>query len=404
MNRTEYFRGGSMSPFWWHDKSTKYHNKFSVRLDHEIEPELLQKAWDKTKAVYPLIDCIPDMVNGEIVFYRDDRKNTPVKSLRPIDPNADICAGRAFSVTYCGNTVAMSSFHSVVDGGGINMIFSTLLYFYLALYTGESDDAPPVEIREGRRPEEYYKSLSSIEIGDFEQKPLVGYTKRKGMFIDLDMTEDENGDIAISRIKVPVDTFISVCRNIGANPSAMLAVIMSKAAYELHPDRKGDLAFVLTMSAKKVFDIPDSIANCSANLLVPVRYDDIMGDDINLAARKIRSVIDYQRNADYIKTLAAFYETYDWILAKRYAILTYIGKIDVGKNTKHITGFEMTDDSKCSLYMTELNGKFILSFQFGKVTEKYMQTVIGILSGFGIEAEIETAPYPVMKDSDRAIV
>ena len=403
MNRTEYFNGGPMSPFWWYDKETEYHNKFSVKLDHEIDPALLGEAWEKTKKVYPLIDCVPDMVNGEIVFYKDGGKNPPIKSSKPVKPGTDICAGRAFAVTYCENTVAMSSFHSVVDGGGINMIFSTLLYFYLSLYTGESDEKPPVETREGRSPEEYFKSLSSIETGDFEQKPLIAYTKRKGMFIDLDMTADENGDIGIARIKVPVDKFIAACKGIGANPSSMMTILMSKAAYKLHPERKGDLAFVLTMSARKAFDIPESIANCSANLLIPVEYDDIMNDDITPAAKKIRSVIDYQRDVDFIKTLAAFYETYDWILAKRYAILTYIGKLDVGRNTKHITGFEMTDDSTCSMYMMELNGEFVISFQFGKVTKKYMDTMIGILSGFGIEAVIETSPYPIMRDSSNAV-
>ena len=63
----------------------------------------------------------------------------------------------------------------------------------------------------------------------------------------------------------------------------------------------------------------------------------------------------------------------------------------------------MTDDSTCSMYMMELNGEFVISFQFGKVTEKYMNTIIGILSEFGIESVIETSPYPIMKDSDDAV-
>lgn len=404
MNRTEFFKGGPMSPFWWYDRETEYHNKFAVTLDHEIDPDKLAAAWNKTKKVYPLIDCVPDMVNGEIVFYKDDRENPPIKSSKPVKPGTEICSGRAFVITYYENTVTMSSFHSVVDGGGINAVFSTLLYFYLELYTGVSDEQPPVETKENRSPEEYFIPLSNIETGEFEQPPLITYTRRKGMFIDLDMTADENGDIEISRIKIPVDKFISACKKIGANPSSMMTILMSKAAYKIHPDRTGNLAFVLTMSARKAFNIPHSIANCSANLLIPVEYNDIMSDDIANAAKKIRSVIDYQRNENFIKTLAAFYETYDWILAKRYAVLTYIGKLDVGTNTRHIKSFEMTDDATCSMYMMELNGDFVISFQFGKVTKKYMVTVMEILSEFGLDAEIETAPYPIIKDSDTAVI
>jgi hypothetical protein len=283
------------------------------------------------------------------------------------------------------------------------MIFSTLMYFYLALYTGEGDENPPVETRENRSPEEYFQPLATIETGEFEQQSLITYKKRKGMFIDLDMTANEQGDIEIARVKIPVDAFIASCKKIGANPSSMMTILMSKAAYKLHPDRKGNLAFILTMSARKAFDVSDSIANCSTNLLIPVEYEDIMGEDIREAAKKIRMTIDYQRSGDFIKTLAAFYETYDWILAKRYAVLTYIGKLDVGKNTKHIKGFEMTDDATCSMYMMELNGEFVLSFQFGKVTKKYMETVTDILSEFDLKAEMETAPYPIMKDGDAAV-
>ena len=398
MNNTAVFNGGPMSPFWWSDRETRYHNRFSVTLDHPVDPGLLEEAWEKTKRVYPLIDCIPDRVDGEIVFYRDRRKNRPLRSTAPVAPGTEACAGRPFSLTWSGSTVAMSSFHSVVDGGGINAIFSTLLYVYLSLYTGKQDAEPPVELREGREPGEYYVSLSSIPAADFEQQPMIAYAKRKGMFIDLDMAPDENGDITLAQIRVPVDAFMAACRGIGANPSAMMAILMSRAAWQLHPDRKGDLAFVLTMSARKAFGVPDSIANCSANLLIPVSYDSLAGGDAGAAARAIRSVIEKQRSADYIRTLAAFYETYDWILAKRYAVLTYIGGLNLGMHTGHIRSFEMTDDATCSMYMMELNGEFVISFQMGKVTEKYMNAVIGILSEFHVPAAVEAPPHAIMKD------
>jgi NRPS condensation-like uncharacterized protein len=322
-----------------------------VKLDHNIDSEKLSIAWDKTKRVYPLIDCVPELVNGEIIFYKDEKDNPPLKSSKPIKPGTDACARRAFAVTYYENKITLCLFHSVVDGGGLNMIFCTLIYFYLELYTGEGDENPPVETRENRSPEEYFKPLTSIEIGNFERKSLITYKNRKGMFIDLDMTANEQGDIEMARIKVPVDEFMSVCKNIGANPSSMMTILMAKAAYNIHPERRGDLAFVLTMSARKAFGVPDTIANCSTNVLIPVEYEDIMGEDISKAAKKIRSLIDYQRSSDFIKTFVEFYETYDWILAKRYAVLTYIGKVDIGKNAKHIIGFEMSDDAVCTMYL-----------------------------------------------------
>ncbi len=403
MSRTEAFDGGPFSPFWWHDKETLYHNKFRVTLDHKVNPKILREAWDKTKKVYPLIDWVPDIKEGSMIFYHEDGKNDPIESRVPILPGGELTAHRVFALTYYEDTVTMSAYHCIVDGGGINAIFSTMIYFYLEAYTGKGEETPPVMTKEDRPPKDYFIPLSSVDRGDFERQPLITYPKRKGMFIDLDMCPDEDGEISIARIKVPVGAFIGACKKIGANPSAMLAILMAKAAYALHPDRFGDLAFVLTMSTRAAFGIEESIANCSANLLIPVQYQDITGDEMSKAASKIRSVIDYQRRQDFLKTLTEFYETYDWILAKRYAFLTYIGKLDVGENTKHIKAFEMTDDSTDSMYMMELNGEFVISFQFGKVTEKYMGIIREILLSFGVESEVETETYHIVKDSAEAV-
>jgi len=329
------------------------------------------------------------------VFYTDDRQNPPIQSAAPIAPGTEACAGRAFVLTYYGRTVAMRSFHSVVDGGGINAIFSTLLYTYLSSYTGVRDQVPTVELREGRSPESYYASLASMDMSDFEQQPLVTYTKRKGMFRDLDMAPDDEGNVQLARLRFCATDFMSACKRIGANPSAMMCVLMAKAAYELHPQRTGNLGFMLTMSARNAFGIPDSIANCSTNMLLPVEHDDIVASDLRPAVKKIRANIDLQRSTDYIKTQASFYETYDWMVSEGYCLLTYIGALDIGANTGHIVDFEMTDDAVSSLFMIELNGDFVLSLQLGKATGKYLDVITKDLHMFGVQSETVSSPQRI---------
>jgi hypothetical protein len=224
------------------------------------------------------------------------------------------------------------------------------------------------------------------------------------MFVDNDMIPDEDGNLWAARVKVSVDKFVALCKKNGANPSSMLAALLARAAYKLHPDNDGNIAFVLTMDARKSFQVPESIANCSTNLLIPIIYEDAADDNLSVLAKKIRSTIDYQRKDDFIKTLAKFYETYDWILAKRYAVVTYIGKIDIGSNTKHIKKFEMTDDAVCSLFMMELNNEFVITFQFGKATEKYMTAIVDILKDLGIETQIISEPHVIDRDVDEPML
>ncbi|MBO4395333.1 MAG: hypothetical protein J5819_03190 [Eubacterium sp.] len=401
-DKREVFNGGSMSPFWDHDHFNPYHNQFSVELDHEIDPELLAQAWNKTKEVYPLIDWVPERVGGDVVFYEDDLKNPPIHSAVSVIPGGELTAGRTFSLTYDKNRVTMNAFHSIVDGGGISSIFSTMLYFYLSLYTGVRDDEPLVMTRTGRKPEEYFVPMSSVNMRDFTPVPLVSYAKRDGMFIDEELAPDDEGRIERACLKTPVQPFMDFCKKHGANPSSMLVYLLAKVIYDLYPDRTGDIAFVLTMSVRKFFNAPESIANCSANLLIPVRHDDITDDEqISKAIKNIRSVISYQQSEDYIKTLTAFYDTYDWILAKRYAFVTYMGKFNVGSQTSHVRSFRMTDDATSSLYMMDLNGEFVISFQFGRATGKYMQGLREVLTGYGLTAEVLTEPEIVLPDAEK---
>ena len=58
----------------------------------------------------------------------------------------------------------------------------------------------------------------------------------------------------------------------------------------------------------------------------------------------------------------------------------------------------MTDDAASSLYMMDLNGEFVISFQFGRATGKYMQGLREVLAGYGLTAEVITEPEYVMPD------
>jgi hypothetical protein len=123
-----------------------------------------------------------------------------------------------------------------------------------------------------------------------------------------------------------------------------------------------------------------------------------MDDDLSRPARMVRSTIDSQRSMDFIKTLFSFYETYDWILAKRYAVLTYMGTIGFGMHSKHVESFEMTDESTDSMFLMELNGSFYILLQFGKVTQAYAEAIVDIIEELGGAASIDLPSHVVDKD------
>jgi hypothetical protein len=129
-----------------------------------------------------------------------------------------------------------------------------------------------------------------------------------------------------------------------------------------------------------------------------------MNGGIDDQVKKFRKAMDYQRTDDYVKTFWNFEGTYGWNLIHTFATVTYMGKLDIGKYTKHIVNFEMPTNAINNYYMMELNGNFIFMMQLGKMTEKYMSTISDILSEMGLEVKINAEVHSIITDSDVTVL
>ena len=391
--------------------------RYQAILDHEIDGELLKKAWNRTKRVYPLIDAVLYFEHGKEGEYPDLKAvreygtdhlflikaqggvNDPIHTKVPVRPLTDAMGGRLIGVNYSGRTVSISSFHILTDGSGINMIFSTLLYCYLALYTGHEDEVPPVELREGRSVEQYYNSsfINTVYESDYTPTPL--YTLPLGCrgFIDRDMVNDEN--IYIGSLHIPADEFIRYCKENGANPSSMICALSAKAAYAINPDTKEDVVVALTMALKQMFGLEETISNAVRMSLAYATYEDVTEKPISETAQKIRRDTGTQRTKDYIVSFCRVFETYQYQPKIRPRVVTYIGKFDIGDNTRHVVDFNMETNGHYVVYMIQLQGEFVFIVQYGKATEKYLNEFNRIFHEAGIHSTVSSTTHTVEKDA-----
>lgn len=386
------------------DHYNDIHIRFSAELDHEIDGSLMEEAWEKTIRVYPVIGCVIEMEGKELFFYKADGKNKAVKSKAPIMPGSELVSGCVITATYYGNRVSVSAYHTMVDGGGLNEIFKTLLYFYISSYTKIYDEPAAVQTCEGRKAEEYYKTVSPDELGDFTQVPLHFMPYLRDFAEDPEMTADEEGCRYLASIRFSADKFIGKCKESGANPTAMLCWLMSRAFYALNPDERKDLFFEITSSVRKTFGAEGCISNCVCNIIADARYEDAVNGDIKDFVKKIRSEIDSQRSDDYIKTFRLFESTYGHNYVNNQITLSYIGKIDIGENTKHIANFEMMTNAVQLVLLIQLMDEFLLIFQLGKATRKYLDEISRLLGKMGIETREASGLHKVVTDSDTQVL
>lgn len=403
-NKELYLKYGPRNLFWLMDHYNDIHIRFSAKLDHEIDGELMEKAWQKTINVYPVINCVIEMEGKELFFYRANGENKAIKSKAPINPGSELVSNCVITATYYDNKISVSAYHTMVDGGGLNEIFKTLLYFYLSSYTNVYDEPVCVQTTEGRDADEYYRPVHPDELGEFNPQPLHLMPYLRDFAEETEMEPDEQGNRFYASMKFGVDEFIGKCREIGANPTAMLCLLTSKAFYSLNPEERKDLFFEITTSARKVFGAEGCISNCVSNVIADVQYSDVTNADIKKFVKKFRSETDSQRTEDYVKTMRLFENTYGHNYVNKQITLTYIGKIDIGENTGHMTDFEMVTNAVQLVMLVQIENEFQLMLQLGKATKKYLDKMNQLLDDMGIKVTDKSDICSVITDSDKQIL
>ena len=400
------------------------HIRYTATLDHEIDAELLKQAWDRIKKVYPVLDTVLKLESGDVSFYMDPAvreahtqdhaylikpesgSNDPIKSKVPVEPGCELCGGRLISITYYERSITISVYHALLDGGGLNIVLTSLLYAYLALYTGHEDEHPIVDLTEGRDINEYYKgaTLDNIfSIDDYTPVPMYTLPLNCIGFRDSDMINGKDGVIACT-LNIPVDGFIKLCKENGANPSSMMCTLLAKAAYSLNPDVTDDIVFDVTVAVRKILGIDNTIANSVGLAAAYTTRDDIMNKSIAEVSQKIRKDVDIQRTRDYYLSFRRLFATYKHMPLYKSRTVTYIGNLNVGENNNHIVDFNLGTNSLYNIFMMQLNDKFVLALYHGKATEKYMKELIKIFEEYGIKSEIKIPVHTIPNDTKTPVL
>lgn len=399
------------------------HIRYKAVLDHDIDEELFKKAWEKVKRVYPIVDAVLGLESGDVGFYMDPAvrekhskdhaylvepesgRNDPVKSKVPIEPGCELVGGRLICVSFYERTVTISTYHALVDGGGLNTIFTAFLYEYLVLYTGHEDEAPVADLTEGRDIGDYYQGATLDYVFSQEYTPVPLYTLPLGCtgFRDDDMVKDDDGVVS-GTLNVPVKEFIKFCKENGANPSSMMCTLLAKAAYALNPEVQDDIVFDLTVSVRNILGIERTVANSVGLAVAYTTRDDITNRTVAEISQKIRRDVDIQRTKDHYISFRRLFYTYKHAPSYKARTVTYIGALNVGDNNRHIVDLDLGTNSLYNLYMMQLNDKFIITLQHGKATEKYMNELVKLFSEHGIKAEVKHSAHYLAQDSKTQVL
>ena len=396
-----YYNSGKCVWFWNADHNDSLHLRMAFTFDHRVDGEQLKAAWEQTMKVYPLLACIPDRVDGDLVFYQTDAPMPVIESEAPIMPMTDLGGQRAITLSWFKDTITLIAYHSVMDGNGMISVARTLIWAYCCIHFGESFDPGSIVTKEGRAPREYYLLEHDVKLGEYNKVPPVTFPEGVRFFEDEEMVPADGGVVS-GCLSVPSDQFIRMCRANGANPSAMLCLLFGRAVYRQFPEEKKSLALALTMDSKPYLGLAGSIGHGSGAMILTADRDEVTAPSSEEIIRRLRRDINAQRTEDYVKSMTALTRTYDLFNTSCSGVISYEGALDFGACSGHVTEMFMVNNTCNTLHVTEFGGRFLLFFQFGKATGRYMEALKAEMEKLGVQVKTEREPaVPVMEITEQ---
>ncbi len=404
-NKDVVFNGGPFQSYWWADEHEPIHLAVKAELTNTVNADILEKAWEDTKRVYPLIDLIPDDYDEEVVFFEGEGESKPIHSKALPKLAKEVTLYRGVCLTYFENTVTLNAYRSIVDEKGLTEVFKTLLNFYISAYKNVSVNADGVMTKQNRQPQEYFIQSTMLSPEDYTPQPVKLYKDIHEMFVDTSVVNDESCAITVGETEIAANDFDALCEKTGLSVDELFVYVTAKAVYDMYPEERKKLSFGIATDFRKVFDIFDTIAPCSKKVPFVLSYDDVCGSNLIAATRKIGEMRAYQKSDDYIKSHVALENTYSVLNIKNACLsVNFVGNFDIGEKNEYIKNITMTDYSLRSVFMIRLKEKLKISFQYGSATEKYMNAIVKTLCELGVQAKVTAKPYPVSAENDSPIV
>ena len=224
------------------DKKSPYTITMRIRCIDPVDEECLKSAVLKVSERYPyLMVRVKKNING--LWLEKNDLPFVVKQGHISPPIGSAEANyHLIAFTWEDDCIMIHTFHGIVDGTALNMIFKTLMFYYARKrYNVELDPAGINTVGDEITEEEYVEPFPRKKP---ERKP-VPLAKTPRFLKTLKVCEksvDGTDDRYIYSINVPKESLNGVMRELDVSPAPFLGIVMADTIRKLHPDSSRDIS------------------------------------------------------------------------------------------------------------------------------------------------------------------
>ena len=381
-------RNDAGTPLWQVEQGRRVHTSTGVMFDEPVDPDDLERALDRTLAIFPVVRSRVVMKDGTTWFAENPEPVPILHRKTGIIPGSDSLNGHWLFVIYDDCEIRLAISHVITDGSGILRFFRTLVYFYCCIHDGTDyapGDVTAVPIPAERQDADFwnldYSDVSAV-------KPAV-YEKTGFVLPSMQPSEYKRNIRSVLSVSEP--EFMRFVKEHRTSPSVMAFLLFASAVYECHKEAQGmPVVGRITVDARRALGIPDTMRNCSLGAHMSVREEDVTREHLASTGERLRQLLKEQVAPGYIRSLAAtLAETRMFPRdVKPTVSISYMGEIDFGSFDRHIRSIHLYEGEFHKLNIYVFRGYFYFVFLMGEDSARYAGAVSECLAQAGITAEV----------------
>ena len=372
-----------------------------IRMRDKVTGSYLQAALTNTTRRFPYLTQKLVEKGGAYYLHRDDNSMVAVKTDKFRTLGSMATGYHLLDVTYIGNCIRVAFHHGLCDGRGVMPFIETLLYDYCChkyhkKFSSEGIRLPGEPIPEEETVEPFTREFYEVDETAVQQVEHDGFALPESTSMPEGCYHSE--------ILLDESTFVQAVRAIGASPTLLAAMLLSRCILELHPQAEKPVICNLAMDLRSAIGKEQTHRNCVGTAYLPYTAQDGTAAPEELA-RRYRELLAAQREPNAVraalnKQIGLFNKLdelptleekrklmsfFNGMVNNTY-VISYMGRLRLNDYAQHVESAHFFSDTICGLTVNMVAAAGKLSFEVlqGFPNAGYAQAFRQALAPYGL--------------------
>lgn len=372
-----------------------------IRMRDKVTGSYLQVALTNTTRRFPYLTQKLVEKGGAYYLHRDDNSMVAVKTDKFRTLGSMATGYHLLDVTYIGNCIRVAFHHGLCDGRGVMPFIETLLYDYCCQKYHKKFSSEGIRLAGEPIPEEETVEPFTREFYEVDET-AVQQVEHDGFALPESTSMPEG--CYHSEILLDENTFVQAARAIGATPTLLAAMLLSRCILELNPQAEKPVVCNLAMDLRSAIGKELTHRNCVGTAYLPYTAQDKTAAPEELA-RRYRELLAAQREPNAVKAalnkqiglfnkldelpsleekrkLMSFFNG----MVNNTYVISYMGRLRLNDYAQYVESAHFFSDTICGLTVNMVAAAGKLSFEVlqGFPNAGYAQAFRQALAPYGL--------------------